>query len=114
MSSSPTTKSDPSNPNILQPGNARLAGFEKDLHLKGYDYNIVLSVFYVSYIVFELPCNMACKYFGPGWFLPSTSLAFGIFSVCTAFVHNRGAACGVRFLLGLAEAGMLPGIAYYL
>jgi hypothetical protein len=80
-------------------GNARLAGLEKDLNLKGYDYNTLLSTFYVSYIIFELPCNMACKWMGPGWFLPSTSLAFGIFSVCTAFVHHLGAACGVRFLL---------------
>ncbi|ETI25364.1 hypothetical protein G647_02136 [Cladophialophora carrionii CBS 160.54] len=95
-------------------GNARLAGLEKDLNLKGYDYNTLLSVFYVSYIIFELPCNMACKWMGPGWFIPATSLAFGIFSVCTAFVHHLGAACGVRFLLGLAEAGMLPGIAYYM
>jgi hypothetical protein len=30
------------------PGNARLAGFEKDLQLQGYDYNTVLSVFYIS------------------------------------------------------------------
>ncbi|KAL1648283.1 hypothetical protein SLS61_006973 [Didymella pomorum] len=34
-------------------GNARLAGLEKDLGLKGYDYNQVLSVFYISYIIFE-------------------------------------------------------------
>lgn len=35
-------------------GNARLAGLEKDLGLKKYDYNIVLSIFYISYIVFEV------------------------------------------------------------
>ena len=35
-------------------GNARLAGLERDLHLAGYDYNAVLSVFYVSYIIFEV------------------------------------------------------------
>lgn len=35
-------------------GNARLAGFEKDLKLTGYDYNKVLSVFYISYIIFEV------------------------------------------------------------
>lgn len=35
-------------------GNARLAGLEKDLGLKGYDYNQVLSVFYISYIIFEV------------------------------------------------------------
>ncbi|KAK7030402.1 hypothetical protein VNI00_014146 [Paramarasmius palmivorus] len=95
-------------------GNARLAGFERDLGLKGYDYNIVLTVFYVSYIIFEIPSNMACKYFGPGWFLPAISLGFGICSVGTAFVKDIGGACGVRFLLGVFEAGMLPGIAYYM
>lgn len=112
-------------------GNARIAGFEKDLGLKGYDYNIVLSVFYISYIVFgtsvhfcnagsarltnlEIPSNIACKWIGPGWFIPFISLCFGICSVGTAFVSTKAQACGVRFLLGAFEAGMMPGIAYYL
>ncbi|ETN38742.1 uncharacterized protein HMPREF1541_06780 [Cyphellophora europaea CBS 101466] len=95
-------------------GNARLAGFEMDLALQGYDYNTVLSVFYISYIVFEIPSNMACKWIGPGWFIPAISLGFGIMTVCFAFVRTFSAACGVRFLLGLFEAGMLPGIAYYM
>ncbi|KAI0973489.1 MFS transporter [Xylaria arbuscula] len=95
-------------------GNARLAGFEKDLGLEGYDYNIVLSMFYISYIIFEVPSNLACKWIGPGWYLPALSLGFGISSLGTAFVHNKSAACGVRFLLGALEAGMMPGISYYL
>ncbi|KAI4916195.1 hypothetical protein J4E85_010283 [Alternaria conjuncta] len=95
-------------------GNARLAGLEKDLGLSGYDYNTVLSVFYVSYIVFEIPSNICCKWLGPGWFIPIISLCFGIVSIGTAFVHNIHAICGVRFLLGIFEAGMLPGIAYYM
>ncbi|KAH7381089.1 putative MFS transporter [Cadophora sp. MPI-SDFR-AT-0126] len=95
-------------------GNARLAGFEKDLDLKHYDYNIVLSVFYISYIIFEIPSNMACKLIGPGWYIPLITLVFGIVSIGTAFVHSFSAVCGVRFLLGIFEAGMLPGIAYYM
>ncbi|KAH7072637.1 putative MFS transporter [Paraphoma chrysanthemicola] len=95
-------------------GNARLAGFERDLGLTGYDYNQVLSVFYISYIVFEIPCNMACKAIGPGWFLPGITLAFGIVTVAFAFVTDIQSACGVRFVLGIFEAGMLPGIAYYM
>ncbi|EEH34729.2 hypothetical protein PAAG_05775 [Paracoccidioides lutzii Pb01] len=95
-------------------GNARLAGLERDLKLKNYDYNTVLSVFYVSYIVFEIPSNMACKWIGPGWFIPALSLSFGLVSVATAFVHNIHQVCGVRFVLGIFEAGMMPGIAYYL
>jgi hypothetical protein len=81
------------------------------------DYNAVLSVFYVSYIVFEIPANMfvrlkacfqtllifrrLCKKIGPGWFIPATSLAFGICSLGTAFVHTFSQVCGVRFLLGM-------------
>lgn len=95
-------------------GNARLAGFEEDLQLEGNDYNAVLSVFYISYIVFEVPSNIACKWIGPGWFLPAISLGFGISSLGTAFVNNQAQAMGVRFLLGVFEAGMMPGIAYYL
>ncbi|KAF2395901.1 MFS general substrate transporter [Trichodelitschia bisporula] len=95
-------------------GNARLAGFEKDLGLKGLDYNRVLTVFYISYIIFEVPSNALCKIIGPGWYIPAISLGFGICSVGTAFVHSLSAAAGVRFLLGIFEAGMMPGIAYYM
>ncbi|KIX09184.1 uncharacterized protein Z518_00263 [Rhinocladiella mackenziei CBS 650.93] len=95
-------------------GNARLAGFEEDLALTGYQYNQVLSVFYISYIVFEIPGNMACKWIGPGWFIPATTLGFGIMTVAFAFVRDIHSACGVRFLLGVFEAPMLPGIAYYM
>ena len=95
-------------------GNASIAGFAKDLKLQGYDYNKILSVFYISYIIFEIPSNICCKLIGPGYFIPAISLGFGICSICTAFVHNAAQACGVRFMLGLFEAGMMPGIAYYL
>ncbi|RFN43862.1 hypothetical protein FIE12Z_11900 [Fusarium flagelliforme] len=95
-------------------GNARLAGLEDDLGMTGSDYNLVLSVFYISYIIFEIPANLLCKYMGPGWFIPLTSLGFGLVSIFTAFVHNVPQICGVRFVLGIFEAGMLPGIAYYM
>ncbi|KAH6954610.1 major facilitator superfamily domain-containing protein [Fusarium avenaceum] len=95
-------------------GNARLAGLEADLGLMGYDYNILLTWFYISYIIFELPLNMTCKWMGPGWFIPATSVCFGVASLGTAFVNTMGQACAVRFILGIFEAGMLPGIAYYL
>jgi len=57
---------------------------------------------------------MCCKLVGPGWFIPAISLAFGVCSIATAFVHNFSQMCAVRFVLGIFEAGMLPGIAYYL
>jgi len=59
------------------------------------------NVQYVSYIIFEIPCNILCKKMGPGWFIPATSLAFGICSLGTAFVNTYSQVCAVRFLLGM-------------
>ncbi|KAK1995425.1 major facilitator superfamily transporter [Colletotrichum falcatum] len=95
-------------------GNARIAGLEKDLGMKGLDYNATLSIFYISYILFEIPLNVLNKLMGPGWFLPLTTLLFGLCSIATAFVHTGPQLMGVRFVLGIFEAAMLPGIAYYL
>jgi MFS family permease len=82
--------------------------------LKGYDYNEILSIFYISYIVFEIPANIVCKLVGPGWFIPATALGFGCTTVACAYTHTKAQIAGVRFVLGIFEAGMLPGIAYYL
>lgn len=87
---------------------------EDDLNLQGYDYNSVLSVFYISYIIFEIPCTTLCKWVGPGWFIPATTLGFGLCSVFTGLCDTIHSVSAVRFLLGLFEAGMLPGIAYYM
>lgn len=82
--------------------------------MKGYDYNAVVSIFYVSYIIVEVPLTLACKWMGPGWFIPGTTVLFGICSFCTAYVKDLPQLSAVRFLLGIFEAGMMPGIAYYL
>ncbi|RYO90375.1 hypothetical protein DL766_001162 [Monosporascus sp. MC13-8B] len=95
-------------------GNARLVGLERDLNLQGNDYNILLSAFYISYIIFEIPTTVACKWIGSGWFIPLISTGFGISSLGTAFVNHLSGACTVRFVLGIFEAGMMPCISYYL
>ncbi|KAL7622043.1 hypothetical protein AAE478_007544 [Parahypoxylon ruwenzoriense] len=95
-------------------GNARLAGLEAELGMKGNDYNALLSIFYISYILAQVPSNLACKWVGPGWFVPLISLGFGASSLGMAFVPNLQSAYGLRFVLGIFEAGMMPGISYYL
>lgn len=95
-------------------GNARLAGLEKDLGMKGNDYNAINSIFFLSYILFVTPLNLVCKMVGPGWYLPVVTLGFGLTSIGTAYVHNFSQLAGVRFVLGIFEAGIMPGITYYL
>jgi len=61
----------------------------------------------------DLAHSSRCR-FGPGRAIPLYTIVFGILSIGMAFVTDLGSGCAVRFLLGAAEAGMLPGIAYYL
>ncbi|KAF4591364.1 MFS transporter [Ophiocordyceps camponoti-floridani] len=95
-------------------GNAKIAGLDADLGMSGLDYNAVVSIFYISYILLEIPCSVLCKWTGPGWFLPLTAIMFGVASVGTAFVTSIRQLMAVRFALGVFEAGVMPGIAYYL
>jgi len=95
-------------------GNARTNKLEAQLGMSGYDYNVALSTFFVAYIVFEIPATMTCKIMGPGRFIPLITFLFGLISMLTAWVTNYGGLCAIRFFLGIAEAGMLPSIAYYL
>ncbi|GAA5867016.1 hypothetical protein JCM8547_008410 [Rhodosporidiobolus lusitaniae] len=95
-------------------GNARVAGLEKDLGLQGYDYNILLTSFYVAYVVFEFPMQMLNKWMGPGRSIPLLSFCFGVLTFAVAYCHTFGAVVAVRFLLGVAEGAIFPGLALYL
>ncbi|GAO18031.1 hypothetical protein UVI_02042780 [Ustilaginoidea virens] len=75
---------------------------------------LVISIFYSSYILFEIPSSLLCKWMGPGWFLPLATIMFGVASLASGFANNYAQMAAVRFLLGISEAGMLPGCAYYL
>ncbi len=74
---------------------------------------MVLSIFYVSYALCEMPSVLLCKYIGPGWFLPLTTLGFGAVTIGTAFCQTKAQIIACRFLLGIFESGILPGVAYY-
>ncbi|CAN8104697.1 unnamed protein product [Discula destructiva] len=95
-------------------GNAKIAGLEKDLGLHGYDFNIALTCFAVTYVVCEAPATIFCKLIGPGWFIPGSTVAFGIVAIATGLVQNRTQLFAMRALLGIFESGMMPGAAYYL
>jgi hypothetical protein len=52
-------------------GNARIQGLEADLNMKGSDYNIALFMFFVPYILLEVPCNLLLKRVRPSIFIPT-------------------------------------------
>ncbi|KAM0746158.1 putative pantothenate transporter [Meredithblackwellia eburnea MCA 4105] len=95
-------------------GFASLAGMQKNIGLVGNQYNIGLMCFYISYIAIEAPSNLLGKHYGMGRWLAGCTLGFGLILMCTAFIRNFGEFAALRFLLGIFEGGMLPGIAWFL
>lgn len=64
--------------------------FEKDLGLKGNQYNTLLSVFYVPYVLFAPPLGMLGKKFGPARVLPVMMFTFGSMTLISASVNSFG------------------------
>ncbi|TDZ28751.1 putative transporter [Colletotrichum spinosum] len=95
-------------------GNARLAGIEEDLGMKGLDYNVALSVFFPWYVAAEIPSNLAMKRFRPSIWIPCIMIAWGVCCTLMGLVHNYAGLLAARMALGLAEGGLFPGITYYI
>ncbi|KAL1668322.1 major facilitator superfamily domain-containing protein [Schizophyllum commune] len=95
-------------------GNAKSGGMEEALHLTDTQYSIVLLIFFVSYVIFEVPANMLLSRVRPSIFLSTLCLVWGGIAASMGAVHNWQALAGVRFALGIMEAGFAPGVAFYL
>ncbi|KAF8123080.1 major facilitator superfamily domain-containing protein [Mycena galopus ATCC 62051] len=93
-------------------GNAKLLGLTTDLHVAAPQYNTALAVYFVAYILFEVPANIILKRFNPQIWLPTLTLVWGIVSICQGLVKNQAGFFGIRFLLGVTEAGLFPGVIY--
>ncbi|KAL2844104.1 major facilitator superfamily domain-containing protein [Aspergillus pseudoustus] len=95
-------------------GNARIAGMEEDLNLDGPKYNIALMVFFIPYGLLEVPSNIVLKLLRPSIWIPCLVTACGIVMSLMGIVSNYGGLIAARFFLGVAEAGLFPGITFVL
>ncbi|GFF47033.1 uncharacterized transporter C1002.16c [Aspergillus udagawae] len=93
-------------------GNARLMGLERDLGMTGHEYNIALFVFFVPYILFEVPSNILLKKMTPSWWLSGIMFAWGILTVCQGVTKSFRGLVVCRVLIGVFEAGFMPGSVY--
>lgn len=96
-------------------GNAQIAGMRVDLAMSDHDYSFALVIFYISYCLCEAPANMILKRFTtPKVFLPLNCILWGLCVLLMAFARSKQVICVLRFFLGMFEASMMPGCAYYL
>ena len=95
-------------------GNAKLDGLLTDLHLTNGTYNASLSIFFVSYSLFEPLTNVLLKRLKPSIFIPLIMVLWGIVMTTMGLTHNFSGLATARWFLGMAEAGLFPGVNYYL
>jgi MFS transporter, ACS family, tartrate transporter len=72
------------------------------------------GIFFIGYFLFEVPSNLALEKFGASRWIARIMITWGIISALMAVVSGVWSFYGVRFLLGVAEAGFFPGIILYL
>ncbi|KAH8878762.1 putative MFS transporter [Thozetella sp. PMI_491] len=94
--------------------NAKTGGLERDFSLTSDQYSIVVLLFFVSYLVAEVPANMILTRVRPSLFLPGLGILWGSLAAVMGATNNWQQLAGIRFLLGVAEAGFAPGCAFYL
>lgn len=93
-------------------GNARVFGFEEGLGLKGTEFNNITMIFFVTYVVFEIPWTMAIKKFGANRVMAIAMVTWSATTLGMGFIHNYGQGIALRLLLGLCEAGLFPCLTF--
>lgn len=94
--------------------NARLFNLEEDLGMNpdSLQYSTAVVIFFVPYVLFEIPSNVLLKRFKPSVWLSGCMFMFGLMLVVQGLVQNYAGLLTVRFFLGLFETGMFPGCFY--
>ena len=73
---------------------------------------VALFVFFVPYILLEVPSNLLLKNMRPSWYLSGIIAAWGVCTIGIGLTRSHGGLVACRFLLGVFEAGFFPGCAY--
>lgn len=77
-------------------------------------FGLGAGIFYVGYMIFEVPSNLLLHKFGARIWIARIMITWGIVSGCTAFIAGPNSFYLVRILLGVAEAGFYPGMILFL
>jgi len=94
-------------------GFARLQMLD-DLHMGEQAYALGAGIFYIGYLIFEIPSNLILSRVGARRWIGRILISWGLITVATMFVRGAWSFYLLRILLGFAEAGFFPGIILYL
>jgi len=102
--------------NILDRANLGFARLQMqdDLGLSETTFNLGYGMFYIGYLLFEVPSNLLMRRVGARRWIARIMISWGLISSWTLFARDQWTFYGLRILLGIAEAGFFPGIILYL
>lgn len=90
------------------------SAMESDIAGFGAAYGLLAGLFFVGYVIFEVPSNLALRRFGARRWLARIMVSWGVVAMLTAAFSTPSGIGVVRLLLGVMEAGFFPGVALYL
>jgi MFS family permease len=102
--------------NYLDRTNVAMAKLQMlgDAHLTEASYGLGAGLFFIGYFLFEVPSNLILQRIGARRWIARIMISWGILSAMMMLVRGTASFYGLRFALGVAEAGFFPGIVFYL
>jgi len=85
-----------------------------ELQLSATMFGLAAGIFFIGYVLVEIPSNLALERFGARRWLARIAVSWGIVAAAIGFAPNAATLLVLRFLLGVAEAGLFPGVIFYL
>jgi sugar phosphate permease len=86
----------------------------QDLHFSETVYGLGAGIFFIGYFIFEVPSNIILHKVGARLWIARVMITWAVISACMMFTTTPTVFYILRFLLGLAEAGLFPGVILYL
>ncbi|WP_250527635.1 MFS transporter [Caballeronia sp. GAWG2-1] len=99
--------------NRVNVGFAKLQ-MSSDLHFSDAVYGFGAGIFFLGYFLLEVPSNVILHRVGARRWIARIMVTWGLLSCATIFIRTPTQFYVMRFLLGLAEAGFIPGAIYYM
>jgi MFS family permease len=90
------------------------AAMEVDRGITAGAYALGAGIFFIGYALFEIPSNLLLNKFGARFWLARIAVTWGIVAAAFAFVNGETMFIILRFLLGVTEAGLFPGVIMFL
>ncbi|KAF2008009.1 MFS general substrate transporter [Amniculicola lignicola CBS 123094] len=96
-------------------GNAKIAGMVKDLHMEqGLKYNTAVTLFFVPYVLLEIPSNIVLKLMRPSRWIAILMFSWGLVMTLMGLISSYKGLLAARWFLGVTESGFFPAASFLL